>query len=189
MTRPYILGIDPGKHGALTLLRADKAIIRAFSIPLLQEARASTRAVVIHDSNGDVFNISKPRPSVRAEIDEETLAADFKRTVEETWPDKPLALIEKVGGIHGQSASASFTFGRVTGLLIGLCRAHGCDVLEVPAAEWKGFLRVPADKAGAVTRATEMFGQAAADRYWRRKKDDGVAEAAMIAAYGIMKGL
>lgn len=93
-----------------------------------------------------------------------------------------ILLIEHVGGRPGQSGGAAFTFGYGVGLITGCAIALGYRVERVAAARWKGAMRVPVDKNVARRMAAERWPEHAA--LFKRKMDDGRAEASLIAAYG-----
>lgn len=89
--------------------------------------------------------------------------------------------IEKVGGLPGQSGSASFNFGRGVGVIIGSAAALQFQIEEIAPVTWKAKLRVPKDKVAAASRATEMMPHLSHE--WRHKTRADRAEAAMIAVY------
>jgi crossover junction endodeoxyribonuclease RuvC len=123
-------------------------------------------------------------PGGRVMIDENRLCAILR--IERSRGATHL-YIEKVGGIPRQSAPAAFTFGRGVGVILGAARGLGYLIYEIHPATWKSALRVPADKTHARERASELL--PAWSNLWTRKKDDGRAEAGMLAVYGWqMKG-
>lgn len=93
-----------------------------------------------------------------------------------------ILVLERVGGIPGQAASAAFNFGHGAGVIVGAGIAFGMRVERVAPGTWKSALRVPADKRQARARASELL-PGLADQ-WPRQKHDGRAEAAMMALYG-----
>lgn len=93
-----------------------------------------------------------------------------------------ILLIEQVGGIPGQAAHGAFTFGHGAGFIAGAALALGFRVEKIPPMRWKSALKVPADKRGAIARASELLPAYA--HLWPLMKDDGKAEAAMLALYG-----
>ena len=181
MTKPeYVLGVDPGLYGGLALL-GSAGLVWACNTPLLNPSRARKHDVVLTDHKGDVVAVHKGRKGEKARIDEASLVRDV--TDHGRWWST-VAAIEKVGGIHGQSATASFSFGRSAGVIIGAALAAGLEVVEIPPAEWKFALKLAGkDKEASRALATEIFGESAAKAFWPRVKDDGVAEAALIAYY------
>lgn len=89
--------------------------------------------------------------------------------------------IEAVGGMPGQSAPAAFNFGHGYGAVRMAALACGLPIEAVPAAVWKAEMRAPRDKDGARSRASELI--PTHRHLWSLKKDDGKAEAALLALY------
>lgn len=102
---------------------------------------------------------------------------------------RPVVLIEKVGGVPGQSAHRSFTFGRSVGELVGVCLAFGITPIEIPPQVWKGKLGLrraegmtqAQNKAQSLVLARSIWPEEA--KAFARAKDDGKAEAALIGRY------
>ncbi len=149
-----ILGIDPGCYGALALLDCG-ALAAVHDMPFLKVRRGK---------------------SDKAEIDGYTLGS----LLESLSPD--LAVIEQVGGMTGQSSSAAFNFGRAAGAPEYVLKAFGVRVEPVHPSVWKRALRLNSGKDAARAAAMKLW-PAAADKF-KRVKDDGRAEASLIAEYG-----
>ena len=96
------------------------------------------------------------------------------------------AFIEEVGARPGQGVTSMFSFGTSWGILRGVIAAHFIPAKLVRPQRWKSTLRVPADKNAARAAASRLMPQHA--HQWTRCKDDGRAEAAMIAWYGLHHG-
>ena len=75
---------------------------------------------------GWVFPMPKTESDLEAEI------AKWRPTVIGTT----VAAIERVGGIPGQAAGASFKFGRSAGVIVGLLIAHKIPFVEVSPGKW-----------------------------------------------------
>jgi hypothetical protein len=90
-------------------------------------------------------------------------------------------VIEEVGGLPRQSAPAAFKFATSYFTAIATARTLGFAVERVRPQVWKTKLRVPADKSQARMRASEMIPTHA--HRWKFKKDDGLAEAALLAVW------
>jgi hypothetical protein len=90
--------------------------------------------------------------------------------------------IEIAGCRPKEGVSSAFTNGRNYGMIMGVIGALGIPITEISSVKWKKDLRVPADKDGARFRASQLLPQFS--HHWNRKKDDGRAEAALIALYG-----
>lgn len=147
-----IIGIDPGKTGALALLRP----------------------------NGDLLVEDVPTFKIgsKTTVDHYGLA----RIVDAWAPETPDVFLELVGTRPGEGAVGAFDFGRTYGLLLGICAAHFLKVHLVTPASWKAAMKVKGDKDESRRAACAAFPQQSA--LFARKKDDGRAEAALIASYG-----
>lgn len=157
----YILGVDPGLKGALALycLRT-KTIVGIIDIPT-------------NDDGVDAKALSD-------EID--------------IWSDHDVvALIEDVHSRPRQAGAFNFGFG--TGIIHGVLASWGFKTIKVAPSLWKPAMglrlmpgETPADtKDRARALAQKMFPDHA--KSFARKKDDGRAEAALIAAYGAARGI
>lgn len=93
-----------------------------------------------------------------------------------------VAWVEQVHSMPGQGVASTFKFGTNYGALLGGLGALAIPVRNVTPAKWKKALGLPADKTAARQRAAELW-PARAD-WFRRVKDDGRAESALIAEYG-----
>jgi crossover junction endodeoxyribonuclease RuvC len=95
-----------------------------------------------------------------------------------------MVVLEKVGGMTGQSASAAFTFGYGAGIVEGVLAAMRLPIALVTPQAWKRSAGIATDK-GAAREAAMRLWPAHASRF-ARVKDDGRAEAALIARHGWM---
>lgn len=114
-------------------------------------------------------------------IDEYALARiidDWSNRVREVW-------LEQVATRPGEGSVGAFTFGRGYGLIRGICAANFLTIMDVTPSTWKRALGVPAEKDGARACASKIFPRYADN--WSRVKDDGRAESALIAHYGMLK--
>lgn len=118
-------------------------------------------------------------PGLRKGINETELEA-LLRTFSEMGYNT--MFVEQVGGMPGQSAPNAFVFGYGAGLLRGIARGLGMRIEPVRPQVWKARLKVPADKAAARARASELLPAHA--HFWPMVKHDGRAEAALLSVYG-----
>ena len=154
-----IVGVDPGCSGALARVGRDGYLYPYVSdMPVLRVRRGKTD---------------------KAEVDGYAVA-ELLRSWDRAHKIETV-VIERVGGVMGQAAGASFNFGRATGVVEGVAKALGFRVETVPPATWKKALGL---------RGGKDESRAAAIRRWpkfhdlfARKKDDGRAEAALIACW------
>lgn len=97
--------------------------------------------------------------------------------------DEPrVAIVEDVHSMPKQGVTSSFTFGHVTGVMHSALAAAQIPMHLVSPASWKRAMRLSKDKDASRQRASQLF-PTCADQ-WARKKDDGRAEAALLAWYG-----
>ena len=151
-----IAGIDPGLTGAIVLLdSADPLFLRGFDMPILTLPRGGKS---------------------KREIDVHMLVRMLRNT------KIAHAFIEQAGARPGQGVTSMFAFGKSFGIIVGILAALNIPTTFVPPRHWKTTLQVPAAKAGARARASQLLPHAA-DR-WARAKDDGRAEAAILAYFG-----
>lgn len=150
----YISGIDPGLTGAVAVLDFELFHLHLWDTP--------TVTVRVGDK-------------------------DRKRCEPEAYAKAighfPLdyATIENVQSTPNDGHVGAFTFGKVTGIAIGIHAGMGIPLAGVSPAKWKMQMRVPADKNDAKIRASQLFPNCATG--WTRAMDHGRAEAAIIALY------
>lgn len=91
-------------------------------------------------------------------------------------------VMPSVRGNRTMGAVSSFNYGVGFGVLLGLIVGLQRPMTLVPPVDWKRVMRVTKDKDAARARAMQLFPKSAGE--FARKKDDGRAEAALIAMYG-----
>ena len=85
-----------------------------------------------------------------------------------------------------QGVTSSFNFGRSKGVVEGVFAAAGRPIVYVSPGVWKRALGLSKDKGASRRRAIELWPDHT-DKF-RRAKDDGRAEAALIALWYVTKG-
>jgi hypothetical protein len=93
------------------------------------------------------------------------------------------AVIELVSAMPKQGVTSSFNFGFVTGVLHGLLAGNQIPMVTVPAVVWKRHFGLIGQDKDASRMAASRIAPAFA-HHWTRKKDDGRAEAFLLALYG-----
>ena len=150
-----IIGVDPGGSGALALLNGPDL-----------EAVADMPVFAVTRGNG-----------IKRELDVYGLVDLLA-----SW-NPNVVFFEKVGGQTGESASAAFNFGRITGAAEAVCKTLEVRFEDVAPHVWKKHMRLTGKaKDDARLLATNRWQSHAAA--FRRKMDDGRAEAALLADYG-----
>lgn len=149
----WTIGIDPGAKGAISLLDRHGELLECEDMP-------SPDGTVSGASLADLIdNWMQPRGPL----------------------GMVTAIVEKVGAMPKQGVASTFKFGTNYGVALGVLGALRIRTVLVTPAQWKREMRLSRDKGAS---------RAAADRRWpsdadlfRRVKDDGRAEAALIAAW------
>ena len=133
--------------------------------------------------DGDVLVRVADMPTIMVKGRSRILAPGVVDLIVETKPDK--IVLEDVNAMPGQGVSSMFSFGRGLGVLEGVIAALGYPLIMVRPAKWKRDAGVPADKDAARLMATRLWPDHSA--MFARKKDDGRAEAALLARWMVMK--
>jgi crossover junction endodeoxyribonuclease RuvC len=95
-----------------------------------------------------------------------------------------LVALEEPGAMPGQGVSSMFNFGYSCGLIAGVCAGLKLPMAFYRPAVWKRRAGVPADKGAVRQMAQRMFPGC---RDFDRVKDDGRAEAALLACWAATK--
>jgi len=151
-----VLGIDVGAHGAIALVAGSK-LLDVHDMPAIKVTKAGGKGS-------------------RTEISEGHLA----QLIRELSPD--VAWIERVGAMPKQGVASTFQFGIAYGIARGIVAALGVPTILVTPVQWKREFHLRADKQQARLLASRLFPDMA-DRF-ARIRDDGRAEAALIASFG-----
>ena len=92
-----------------------------------------------------------------------------------------VAFIENVHSFSGQGVASTFNFGCSFGIARGVVAACGIPTILVSPQRWKKALELSKDKNESLELARMFWPDS--DKF-KRKKDNGRAEAALIAMYG-----
>lgn len=150
------MGIDPGAFGAVAILDKDSRELVIIDMPTLKVKRG---------------------PRVVNQVDAHMLANALRPHV--TGNEK--ALLEKTWAMPGQGVSSTYAFGRAGGIVEGVLAGLSVPFELIPPATWTKSMRTFGGKDGSRQRAQELFPDYA--HLFARKKDDGRAEAALLACY------
>ena len=91
-----------------------------------------------------------------------------------------VGIIEHVHSMPKQGVASSFQFGRMFGAAETVIYLID-KVRYVSPRVWKRALNLSSDKYASIDLATRIFGRNAAQRWFSLKKNEGTAEAALIA--------
>lgn len=156
------IGIDPGVNGALALYDPEGPPRGNLVVEDIPVTRWRTGTKKHHKVDLHAFS----------EIIERWAAFDIT-----------LAIVEDVSAMPKQGVTSTFNFGFTTGVCNMVLVAHKVPIERVRPHAWKKALGlVGQDKdASRAVAAQQMPWHA---YKWNRKKDDGRAEAALLALYG-----
>lgn len=151
-----LVGIDPGFKGALAAYDTEQKTLEVFDMPLSHEVL----------SNG------KKRPRLNLPLLFEWLRSRGSIN---------FALIEKVTAAPNQGVTSMFRFGFQLGALEALLTSESVPYALIPALSWKMQLGlIHGSKHESRARAAILF--PAYSAAFSRSKDDGRAEASLLAA-------
>lgn len=150
-----ILAIDPGASGALAFFNTTEGVLDILDMPTVEVKRG----------NKD-----------KREISPAMLATEITRH------QIDLVVLERVGAMPGQGVSSTYQFGRGVGMVEGVVSALRLPLQYVTPQRWQRDLNVRDGKDGNRQRAAELFPAYA--HLFARKKDDGRADAALMAYWG-----
>ncbi len=148
-----IIGIDPGISGAIARYNSS-------------ETSAATQLIIWDMPILEVNKKKTISPYLVANILKEAAAPVF---------------IEKVAAMPGQGVTSMFNFGKGFGVLLGAAAGLGLQTTQVTPQTWMKALKCQKGKDANRERACELFPQYA--DMFSRKKDDGRADAALLAYY------
>lgn len=148
-----IIGIDPGFTGAIAGLDTETGKLNVFDMPVFKNPKGKT-----------ILNLYML-------YDLLTPPADVQCT----------AMLELVAARPGQGAPATFRFGQGFGSVEMALAAHKLPTHYVTPAKWKKHFGLSKDKGASRGLASQRFPHNATE--FSRVKDDGRAEAALIALY------
>lgn len=155
-----ILGVDTGLSGALTLYEPGMPL-SVHDMPTLRLSRGGKN---------------------KNEIDLYALA----RIIDDWSKNGSIsaAYVERVSGTPQMGISSCFSFGRSAGIVLGALAAHSIPIEEIPPITWQRGMGIPrgAGKDAARALISRMFPTDA--HLFARAKDDGRADAALLAIYG-----
>lgn len=151
------VGIDPGLSGALAFLSGEELDVLAMPTLTISKAKGTRRILDLTALAGIIDD--KTKNAARVSV-----------------------FIERVAAMPKQGVASMFSFGESYGAIKGIVAANFLPLTLVTPVTWKGKLKVSRNKDDARYRASQLMPRFA--HLWTRRKDDGMAEAALIALYG-----
>ena len=152
-----IIGVDPGLSGAIALYDTkSKRILEVFDMPIQSNANGTKKFASGAGIGERLRNYNS----------EEFIGA----------------VVEEVAARPGQGVVSMFSFGFSTGVVTGVIEGMGIKVHRVQPAVWKMLMGCNFTKDLSRLRAKGLFPEQ--KEMFERKKDDGRAEACMLAKFG-----
>lgn len=152
----FTLGIDPGISGAAALYDQEYNKVEVIDLPVLTLT-----------TNG----------KTKRKLD----LTEFARWLDVNKVRIKNAIIEDVHATPQMGVTSAFGFGFTAGALQGIVAANFIAVELANPRVWKKAMKLTADKDSCRRRASQLFPTYA--ELWCRAKDDGRAEAALLAYY------
>jgi crossover junction endodeoxyribonuclease RuvC len=155
-----IPGIDPGITGAIAFLRPESGFLEVFDMPTLELMRNGRKKRAIN-------------------------AYELARLIDaKTRGDATIAWVETVASMPRDGAVQAFAFGQATGLILGILAGQFIRTERVAPVSWRRAMGIKSGDGKDISRATatKLFPRYA--EHFARAKDEGRAEAALIALYG-----
>lgn len=164
-SRPYIVGIDPGYSGVLSVLDIDsRQIVDQFDMPIYKTPTKSRRSGSLRHL--DVHKLS-------------SFVDNYSKNI-------AIVVLEEPGAMPKQGLSSTFRFGHTCGLIHGVMAGHYLPVYPVKPAVWKLALGLGYIKEEALNMANKLWPSVQDQGRWALKKHHDRAESALIAYYGII---
>lgn len=139
-------------------------------------------ALALYRADGALEIVDMPTLQLKKRVINEYALArivdDWASSVREVW-------LEQVGVRPGEGAVGAFSFGRGYGVIRGICAANFLTIVDVTPQTWKRAMKIAGAKDEARAAASALFPACASQ--FVRKRDDGRAEAALIALYGALQ--
>jgi crossover junction endodeoxyribonuclease RuvC len=133
--------------------------------------------------NGDLLEVHD-MPTVTLERNNKSKrmvnAAELARLIRQAAPG--CAYLERLNAMPGQGVTSMFSMGQSLGVVLGILAALDIPTTTIPPRTWQRALDVPQGKDGSRYRAAQLFPAHA--ELFKRVKDNGRSDAALIAVYG-----
>lgn len=151
----YYIGFDPGLDGAFAVIDKRGNIVQIFDMPTVE------------------VQVGK---SMKRKVAPAAIADELKM-----FCGQASAIVESVAARPGQGVTSMFGFGRSLGVVEGVLAGLGIPYELVPPQTWAKQMRIAPGKGGSRQRAMELWPTQAGE--FKRIKDDGRADSALIALY------
>ncbi len=156
----YIIGVDPGLSGALSLLDPASRLLDVIDMP------------------------STPKSATKNWVDANKLNVVIKGWLELVNGDRLEAAVENVHAMPGNGVSAMFTFGHGLGVVQAVLVCNGIPIHWITPQAWKKHYLLKSEKKLSTAKACNLYPQHTELLVTPRGRClDGRAEAILIARY------
>lgn len=155
----YVMGIDPGNKGAVAILTAAGELVEVWDMPTLEV---------------------KVGKATKTRISAQLLAHELRN-----WDNVLRCHMEAVSSSPQMGVSSAFAFGEGFGVVKGVLAALQIPLVLVPPAKWKRDMGLNQSKDGSRALAIAKWPRHAGE--FKRVRDDGRAESALIALWGVQQ--
>lgn len=156
-----IIGVDPGLGGAIAVLDENGKLCALEDMPVITGVQGGkTRREIIPHALGQ-------------------LVADV------TAGEPAFAFVERVSARPGEGVGSAFRFGLGFGMVQGILGARMIAFELLTPQQWRKSVSLTGDKGSARALASRLYPEYA--KGFSRVKDDGRAEAALIARAGYFR--
>jgi len=160
--RNLVLGVDPGLTGALSLVYIKTPdICTIIDVPTYRTPTKQRKSGYF--THVDLYQLSH-------------LLKPYRDLIK-------LAVVEAPTAMPKQGLSSTFRFGEVCGGIRGVLAGLDIPAYPISPSAWKFQMGLSSNKDESRRLATEFFPNYA--EYWRLKKHNDRAEAAIMCMYGI----
>lgn len=158
----YFLGVDPGALGAIAVINEDNVLLAMYDMPYELVKIGNTKKKRV---------LPEKIQQIVSEMQSNLFGTDC------------VAWVERVSARPGQGVSSCFAFGEAYGLVRGVLAGLCIPTHTVSPTIWKKALRLGSGKESSRLMAIDKWPKDAG--VFKRVKDDGRAEAALLAMYGL----
>ena len=154
----FIIGVDPGAAGAIAIIESTGKLVHVFDMPSVE--------VIVGGK-------------AKRRVSPEMLAAELRLYADQG----AVAYVEQVGAMPGQGVSSMFAFGQAFGIVLGVMAGLAIPTQTVTPGKWKKDMKLNGGKDAARAKSAQVWPAHAGE--FKRVKDDGKAEAGLIALWGV----
>ena len=161
----YLIGIDPGFTGSMAITNKGK-LVEIISCPLLEIKTGKTK----------VANMKRV-PETKTRVDPRGIYLALEK-----YRGKAKCVIEHSQAMPKQGVSSVFVYAEGYGAYLGVLSSLNIEYHEVRSSVWKAKMVLDHDKYKSIDTVLKLYPESS--KYIKLRKDDGKAEALLLAHYG-----